>query len=81
MEIKIINIGHSRGIIIPKTILNQYNITDTVELILEQDRIILQPKSTPRKGWEKAFKAMHENEEDSLLIDDIFEDENFEEWL
>ena len=34
----------------------------------------------PRKGWEVSFKLMHENGDDKLLIDDIFEDEKLEEW-
>lgn len=80
MELSIIPIGNSKGIRLTKTILEKYNITDTVELILEKGYIILKPKSTPRKGWEKSFKKMHENGDDSLLIDDIFEGENFEEW-
>jgi antitoxin MazE len=32
-----------------------------------------------RKGWENAFQQMHENGDDSLLIDDVFDDENFAE--
>lgn len=80
MEIPVINIGNSKGIRLPKSILEQYNIRDTLELILEKGRIILQPKSIPRKGWEKSFKQMHANGDDSLLIDDIFDDETFEEW-
>ena len=63
-----------------KAILEQYNISNTVELILEKGRIILKPKSIPRKGWEKAFKQMNENGDDQLLIDDVFEDETFEKW-
>lgn len=80
MEIQVINIGNSKGIRLSKAILEQYNINDTLELILEKERIILKPKSIPRKGWEKAFKKMHANGDDNLLIDDIFEDETFEEW-
>ncbi|GMV76998.1 MAG: hypothetical protein AMXMBFR79_01340 [Chitinophagaceae bacterium] len=80
MEVQVINIGNSKGIRLPKSILEQYNISDTLELILEKGRIILKPKSVPRKGWEKSFKLMHTNGEDQLLIDDIFEYENFEEW-
>ena len=63
-----------------KTLLEKYNIRDTVELVLEKGYIIIRPKSTPRKGWDKAFKKMHENNEDQLLIEGAFEDENFEEW-
>jgi antitoxin MazE len=36
--------------------------------------------SKPRKGWEKAFMEMNANEDDKLIITDIFEDENTEEW-
>lgn len=80
MEIPVINIGNSKGIRLPKAILEQYNISDTVELILERERIILKQKTTPRKGWEKAFAQMHKRGDDQLLIDDIFDDEGLDEW-
>lgn len=80
MEVQVINIGNSKGIRLPKAILEQYNISDTLELILEKGRIILKPKSVPRKGWEKSFKQMHARGDDKLLMGDIFEDETFEEW-
>lgn len=80
MELSVINIGNSKGIRLSKTILEKYNIQDKIELILEKGFIVLKPKTEPRKNWEKAFKSMHENGEDQMLIDDIFEDENFEEW-
>jgi antitoxin MazE len=80
MELSVINIGNSKGIRLSKTILEKYSIHDKIELILEKGYIILKPKTEPRKGWEKAFKKMHENGDDQLLIDDVFEEENFEEW-
>lgn len=80
MDISVITIGNSKGIRLSKTLLEKYNIQDTVELILEKSYIILKPKSNPRKGWEKAFKKMHENGDDKLLMNDVFADENFEEW-
>lgn len=80
MELSIINIGNSKGVRLSKTILEKYSISDKIELILEKDYIILKPKTEPRKGWDKAFKKMHENGDDQLLMDDVFEDESFEEW-
>ncbi|MFZ4058495.1 MAG: AbrB/MazE/SpoVT family DNA-binding domain-containing protein [Ferruginibacter sp.] len=80
MDISVISIGNSKGIRLSKTILEKYNIQDTIELILEKNFIILKPKASPRKGWDKAFKKLHETGDDQLLIDDIFPDENFEEW-
>jgi antitoxin MazE len=80
MEISVISIGNSKGIRLTKTLLEKYNIKDKVELILEKGYIILKPKDSPRKGWDKEFKKMHDAGEDKLLISDVFEDENLEEW-
>jgi len=80
MDLAIISIGNSKGIRLSKTLLEKYNITDKVELILEQDYMILKPKSSPRSGWEKSFKKMHEQGDDKLTIPDMFKDENVDEW-
>jgi len=80
METSIIKIGNSKGLRLSKTILEKYNIKDKVELILEKGQIILKPITSPRKNWEKEFKKMSEKGDDNLLMDDVFEDENFEEW-
>lgn len=80
METAIIKIGNSKGLRLSKTILEKYNIKDKVEIILEKDQIILKPIATPRKDWEKAFEKMHKNNDDQLVFNDVFEDENIEEW-
>ena len=80
MDISVISIGNSKGIRLTKTLIEKYNIKDTMELVLEKSYIILKPKTSPRKGWEKSFKKMHENGDDKLLMSDIFKDENFDEW-
>jgi antitoxin MazE len=80
MDIPLISIGNSKGIRLSKTILEKYNIQDTIELILEKGFIILKPKTSARIGWEKSFKKMHENGDDNQLMADVFNDESFEEW-
>lgn len=80
MEVSIIQIGNSKGIRLPKSILERYNIKDKVELLLETGQIILKPVEQPRKGWDQAFKKMHEKGDDQLLVDDVFGDESFDEW-
>lgn len=80
MVVSIIKIGNSKGFRLTKTILEKYNITDKIELILEKGQIILRPIAEPRKGWDKAFQKMHENGDDQALLEDVFGDENFEEW-
>ena len=80
MDISLISIGNSKGIRLSKTILEKYNIQDSLELILEKGYIILKPKTKVRNGWEKAFKKMHEKGDDRLVVADVFNDEDFEEW-
>ena len=80
MEVSVIKIGNSRGIRLSKTLLERYKIRDTVDLIMEKGHIIIRPLSKPRKGWDKAFKEMNATGDDKLLIDDVFQDENLEEW-
>jgi antitoxin MazE len=80
LEVSVVKIGNSKGIRFSKMVLEKYNIRDKVDMILEKGQIIIKPLSKPRKGWEEAFKEMSENEDDKLLLDDIFEDENLDEW-
>jgi antitoxin MazE len=80
MEVSIIKIGNSKGLRLSKTILEKYQIKDKVELILEKGQIILRPVVTPRKNWEKKFKEMSKNDDDTLLINDVFDEDTFEEW-
>ncbi len=80
MEVSVIQIGNSKGIRLTKSLLDRYNIKDRVELILEEGQIILKPVTQPREGWGEAFQQMHATGEDQLLLDDVFGDENFDEW-
>jgi antitoxin MazE len=80
MEVSVVKIGNSRGIRFSKTIIERYNIRDTVEMILDKGCIIIKPLARPRKGWDKAFIEMHANGDDKLIMPDIFEEENLEEW-
>ena len=69
-----------KGIRLSKTLLDRYNIKDTVDLIMDKEQIILKPVAKPRKDWEKAFEKMAKSGDDNLLIDDVFGDKNLEEW-
>lgn len=80
MKVPVIKIGNSKGIRLSKTILTKYEISDEVELVLEEETILLKPVSKSRKDWDQKFSEMHSEGEDRLLINDVFEDETFEEW-
>ena len=80
MELSIVQIGNSKGFRLSKTLIEKYNIKDKVEVILEKSHIIFKPIPSPRKKWDEAFMDMRENNDDQLLFNDVFEDENLEEW-
>jgi len=70
MITKIIKIGNSRGIRIPKAILEQTGLGEQVQLEVENGQIILRPADPPRKGWKKFFRQMHEKGDDDILNKD-----------
>jgi len=71
MLLSVVAIGNSKGIRIPKAILEQCNIRDQLELQVEGGRIILEPvRDNPRKNWGKAFQVMAANADDALLVAD-----------
>jgi antitoxin MazE len=78
MQVSLIQVGNSKGISLSKELLDKYQITDKLELVLENDYILLRPVAEPRKNWEESFAEMHKNGDDRLLIDTVFEDENWD---
>lgn len=67
MKAKIIKIGNSRGIRIPKPLISQAGIHDEVEISIEENRLIIVPAVKPRSDWADAFRAMATQQDDSLL--------------
>ena len=63
----IIRIGNSRGIRIPRTILEECRLEDTVELQAQEGKLVVKPVGTARQGWEEAFQRMAEAKDDVLL--------------
>ena len=68
MRVKIIKIGNSQGIRIPKVLLRQTGIQDEVDLEVEDNQITIRPiDHKTRAGWRSAYKNMSENKDDILL--------------
>lgn len=81
MRAKLIRIGNSKGIRLPKALLTQCDFVDDVEIQIETDGIRIRPVQERRKGWDEAFQQMAEAGDDELLIDDSITTEwEEEEW-
>jgi len=82
LRARVIKIGNSQGLRIPKPILEQTGIMDDVEIEVEKNQIIIRPAKNAREGWDDAFKMMGENDDDEPIIDDgnISNSWDEEEW-
>lgn len=57
MKVAIVPVGNSRGVRLPKAVLEQCQFTDAAELTVEAGRVVLTPVTAPRAGWAEAFAA------------------------
>jgi antitoxin MazE len=83
MKVDIIKIGNSRGIRLPKAVLEQAGLESEAELEVRGREVVIRaPKRKPREGWVEAIRAaIAEHGEPELLIPDTLENEFDEtEW-
>jgi len=67
MKSRIVQIGNSRGIRLPKVLLEEAQLAGEVELQAELGRIVIHRGNRPRTGWAAAARKMRERDEDRLL--------------
>lgn len=68
VKTELIRIGNSRGIRIPKPVIEQCGLGDTVELRVVEDRLIVSAPHAPRHGWDQAFEKASAPADDELLL-------------
>ncbi len=68
---RLVAIGNSRGVRIPKALIEQCGFGDTVELSVSGDRLLLSPVRAPRQGWDGAFAEMARRGDDQALLEDV----------
>ena len=64
---KVVKIGNSHGIRIPRTLLEQADLTDEVEMTIEGNKLVIQSARHHRQGWETKFMEMAQQGDDHLL--------------
>jgi antitoxin MazE len=67
MKASLIRIGNSRGIRLPRAVIEQCGFGQRVELRVEGDTLLITPAKAVRTGWDDAFKAMAEHGDDAAL--------------
>ena len=81
MKTELVRIGNSRGIRIPKPLIEQCGLGEVVDLRAERGRLIISPQHRPRQGWGEAFRAAGSATSDELVIDNVPPNEfDSKEW-
>ena len=81
METHIITIGNSKGIIIPSKLLKIAGFESTVDLEINEGKLVISPSRKVREGWEELIKSeIDKNGQPNVLIPDFFDDEQENDW-
>jgi len=81
LKITIRQIGNSKGVVIPKAILEQVGLNDAVEMSVEGERLVLsKPKNQVRINWADDAKSISKSGKDNLVLGD-FANEDDGDWV
>jgi antitoxin MazE len=67
MKTRIVRIGNSQGIRIPKPLIEQAGLSGEVEISVQGDTLVIQSVKRPRAGWAAAFAEMARHGDDTLI--------------
>jgi antitoxin MazE len=73
-------IGNSKGIVLPKKVLDQYHLGSEVELVTAKNHIEIHPVASKRADWEDRFKAANAEQDEEKLLGDFTNDFDREGW-
>ncbi len=80
MKARIVRVGNSRGVRLPKMLLDEAGLSDEVEIHAEPGRIVIESAARPRAGWSDAARRMAEGGDDALLDPPTPTKFDAEEW-
>lgn len=66
MKARVVRIGNSQGIRIPKSVIEQCHLHGAVDLEIQQGQLVIRSAAKPRTGWNEAFAQMHRHVDDRL---------------
>ncbi|HXB21602.1 MAG TPA: hypothetical protein VNV88_09485 [Candidatus Solibacter sp.] len=81
MKARLIGIGNSRGFRIPRLLIEQCGLDKTVELRVENNRLVISSARRARHGWDDAFRVASASLDDELLLEKAASNEfDRKEW-
>jgi antitoxin MazE len=67
---RIVKIGNSRGVRIPKPLIEETGLGEEVEIQVEGNRLIIAPARRARADWAASFRKMARMGDDALIAGD-----------
>lgn len=67
MRVQLTRIGNSRGIRIPKPLIEECGLEDEIELRATPQGLVISPLRRPRAGWHQAFAKDATNDNELFL--------------
>lgn len=67
IKTRLVKIGNSQGLRIPKVVLDQIQLSDDIEVEVQKDRLVIRSSARPRAGWDTLFREMVAGGDDQLL--------------
>jgi antitoxin MazE len=79
MKTRIVKIGNSQGVRIPKLLLQRSNLAEEIELEALDNQIVIRSAKQPRQDWANAFRAMAKRGDDKLLDGELLTQTRWDE--
>ena len=80
MKARLVRIGNSRGVRLPKPLIEEARLKEEVQLRVRDGALIITSLARPRSGWAEAARQVHEQERDQLLDEPIPTEFDQKEW-
>jgi antitoxin MazE len=80
MRARVVRIGNSRGVRLPKFVIEEAGLGEEVELRVRDGAVVIMSTARPRAGWDEAAKQMRQYDEDRLLAEPTPTHFDEEDW-
>ena len=81
MKTRLVRIGNSRGVRLPKAIIAQAGLTEEVELGVRDGAVVIARATSARSRWADAARQIRQRDEDLLLdppVPTLFDEKEWE---
>lgn len=80
MKSRLVRIGNSRGIRLPKVLIEEAGLSGEVEVRVREGAVVITPASRPRAGWAEAARRARQRGQGRLLDEPTPTRFDDEEW-